>query len=219
MKLIREEVLDVHTLTEESNGKKNMFLEGIFMQAIPNRNGRLYPMETLQKETQRYIEEKVNTGRAWGELGHPDGPSINADRISHRITSLRFEGKNVIGKARLIDENPSGKIARGLIESGGTIGMSSRGLGSLKQLDNGLLEVQEDFKLVTAADIVMDPSAPDAFVQGIMENVEWVYKNGEWIAEKADYIKQSIHKMSKKQLEESKVRIFEHFLNEISKET
>ena len=216
MKLIREEIRDVEVLTEEHNGKKNTYLEGIFMQSVPNKNGRIYPMETLVNEVNRYIKEKVSTKRSYGELGHPKGPSINLDRISHIVESLKPEGKNIIGRAKLT-ETPMGNIAKGIIESGGQLGMSSRGLGSLKKLDDGLLEVQEDFKLITAADIVADPSAPDAFVNGIMENVEWVFKNGEWIAEAAEPIQKQLKKMSRRQIEESKMRVFEHFLNKISK--
>ena len=216
MKLIREEIQNVEVLTEENNGKKNTYLEGIFMQSVPNKNGRVYPMETLVNEVNRYIKEKVATKRSYGELGHPKGPSINLDRISHIVESLKPEGKNIIGRAKLT-ETPMGNIAKGIIESGGQLGMSSRGLGSLKKLDDGLLEVQEDFKLITAADIVADPSAPDAFVNGIMENVEWVFKNGEWIAEAAEPIQKQLKKMSRRHIEESKMRVFEHFLSEISK--
>jgi hypothetical protein len=216
MKLIREEIHDIEVLTENVDGKKNMFLEGIFMQSVPNKNGRVYPMETLVNEVNRYIKEKVSTKRSYGELGHPKGPQINLDRISHIVESLKPDGKNIIGKAKLT-ETPMGNIAKGIIESGGQLGMSSRGLGSLKKLDDGLLEVQDDFKLITAADIVADPSAPDAFVNGIMENVEWVFKNGEWVAEAAEPIQKALKKMSRRQIEESKIRVFEHFLNEISK--
>ena len=216
MKLIREEIHDIEVLTENIDGKKNMFLEGIFMQSVPNKNGRVYPMETLVNEVNRYIKEKVSTKRSYGELGHPKGPQINLDRISHIVESLKPDGKNIIGKAKLT-ETPMGNIAKGIIESGGQLGMSSRGLGSLKKLDDGLLEVQDDFKLITAADIVADPSAPDAFVNGIMENVEWVFKNGEWVAEAAEPIQKALKKMSRRQIEESKIRVFEHFLNEISK--
>jgi len=216
MKLIREEIHDIEVLTENVDGRKNMFLEGIFMQSVPNKNGRVYPMETLVNEVNRYIKEKVSTKRSYGELGHPKGPQINLDRISHIVESLKPDGKNIIGRAKLT-ETPMGNIAKGIIESGGQLGMSSRGLGSLKKLDDGLLEVQDDFKLITAADIVADPSAPDAFVNGIMENVEWVFKNGEWVAEAAEPIQKALKKMSRRQIEESKIRVFEHFLNEISK--
>lgn len=216
--LIREEILDVHTLTEEKEGKKYMYLEGIFMQGVPNRNGRIYPMETLIKETNRYITEKVSPKRAFGELGHPEGPQINLDRISHLIESLRVDGKNIIGKAKLM-ETPSGEIAKRIIESGGQLGMSSRALGSLKKLSNGLLEVQNDLRLVTAADIVAEPSAPDAFVNGIMEDVEWVYDiaKGTWVEKHFDQMVESVKKMPKRKLEESKLRLFEYFLENASK--
>ena len=217
MRLIREEINQFETLIEGSGDEKKLFLEGVFMQGVPNKNGRVYPMGTLSKKVNEYITERVDQGRAWGELDHPKGPKINADRISHRITSLNIEGTNVIGKARVIDENPPGRIVKGLIESGGQIGMSSRGLGSLKKLDNGLLEVQEDFKIITAADVVMDPSAPDAFVEGVMENVDWIYNNGEWVAQEAQMIKESVKKMSKRQLEGCKYRLFEAFLDKVSK--
>jgi len=218
MLLIREEVQEIHTLTEEKDGKKRMYLEGIFMQGVPNKNGRVYPMETLSNETNRYITEKIQKNRAYGELGHPQGPQINLDRISHIIENLKIEGKNVVGRARLT-ETPSGKIAQGLIESGGQLGMSSRGLGSLKKLDSGLLEVQDDFKLVTAADIVADPSAPEAYVNGVMENVEWVYdaSKDEWTKAQIHESCKKIKKLSKRKLEESKLRLFKHYLDLVSK--
>jgi len=219
MLLIREEIQEIHALTEEKEGKKNMYLEGIFMQGVPNKNGRVYPMNTLVNETNRYVKERIEPKRAYGELGHPQGPQINLDRISHIIESLKVDGTNVIGKARITD-TPSGKIAQGLIESGGQLGMSSRGLGSLKKLDSGLLEVQEDFRLVTAADIVADPSAPEAFVNGIMENVDWVYNASteEWVKQELYETCKKMKKMSKRKLNESKLRIFEHFLELVSKE-
>lgn len=218
MLLIREEVQEIQTLTEEKDGKKFMFLEGIFMQSKPNKNGRLYPMDTLSQETNRYINEKVTQKRAFGELGHPKGPQINLDRISHLIESLRIEGNNVIGKAKLVD-TPMGKIAQGIVESGGQLGMSSRGLGSLKKMGNGLMEVQKDFRLVTAADIVAEPSAPDAWVNGIMENVEWVYdaSKGTWIEQRMGDLRESMKKMPKRKLEESKLRLFQFYLDGASK--
>jgi len=218
MLLIREEVQDIHVLTEEHNGKKFMYLEGVFMQSKPNKNGRMYPLDTLQEETTRYINEKVTQKRAFGELGHPQGPQINLDRISHLIESLRFEGNDVIGKAKLVD-TPMGKIAQGIVESGGQLGMSSRGLGSLKKMTNGLMEVQKDFRLVTAADIVAEPSAPDAWVNGIMENVEWYYDatKGTWIEKQFEQIVESVKKMPKRKLEESKLRLFQYFLEGASK--
>lgn len=220
MLLITEQIEEVKPLIQESSeGKKHMYLEGIFMQGVPNKNGRIYPMETLIKETNRYSNDKVVARTAYGELGHPDGPKINEDRISHLIESLKVDGKNIVGRAKLMD-TPKGNIAKGIIESGGALGMSSRGLGSLKKLQNGLLEVQEDFKIVTAADIVVEPSAPDAFVNGIMENVEWFYNesNGEWVRRNVEMVKESVSKMSKRKLEESKLRVFKHFLDNISKQ-
>lgn len=219
MLLIREDIEEVQTLTEEKDGKRSMYLEGVFMQGVPNKNGRIYPMNTLVNETNRYIKERIQTKRAFGELGHPDGPQINLDRISHIIESLKVDGKNVVGRAKLT-ETPSGKIAQGIIESGGQLAMSSRGLGSLKKLDSGLLEVQEDFRLVTAADIVADPSAPDAFVKGIMENVHWVFDvaKEEWVKQAIEETcKKPMKKMTKRQMEESKLRLFEHYLNLVSK--
>lgn len=220
MLLIKEEVQELRTLTEEVNGKKYMYLEGIFMQGIPNKNGRIYPMNTLVQETNRYINEKINKGSAWGELGHPKNPQINPERISHLIESLKIDGKNVIGRAKLT-ETPMGQIARGLLESGGTLGMSSRGLGSLKKLSNGLMEVQNDFRLVTAADIVTEPSAPDAFVSGIMENVEWVWDatKNTWMEKHIEPLVESVKKSSKRKLEESKYRLFAYYLENVSKKT
>lgn len=218
MKLITELVEEVNCITEvREDGKKNLYIEGIFLQGgIKNRNGRMYPVETLAKEVARYNENYVKSGRALGELGHPDGPSINLDRVSHVITELRQDGTsgNFIGKARLTD-TPMGNIARGLIESGVRLGVSSRGMGSLKQNNEGVNEVQDDFHLATAADIVADPSAPDAFVNGIMEGVEWIWENNVLVAHKA---RGAIERASSsRSLEEQKVQIFEKFLNKISK--
>ena len=178
MKLIREEVEDVQIITEANeNGEKDLFITGPFLQAeVVNRNGRKYPGHIMEREVARYIKEAVSKGRAVGELGHPQGPSINLDRISHKIVELRKEGNNYIGKAKILN-TPAGDIARGLIKGGVQLGVSSRGMGSLKPR-NGINEVQDDFYLATAADIVHDPSAPDAFVNGIMEGVEWVWDNG-----------------------------------------
>ena len=178
MKLIREEIETVDFIVEERNGKKNMFIEGIFLQGnLKNRNGRMYPMETLRREVQRYTENHVNSGRALGELGHPDGPTVNLDRVSHKIVSLKENGTNFIGKAKILS-TPMGKIAESLINEGVKLGVSSRGIGSLKQTREGVNVVGDDFMLSTAADIVADPSAPDAFVEGIMEGKEWVWEGG-----------------------------------------
>ena len=216
MKLITEVIEDITCITEaREDGKKNVFIEGIFLQGgIKNRNGRIYPIETLTKEVNRYNEAYVKTNRALGELGHPDSPSINLDRVSHMITNLRQEGSNWIGKAKLMD-TPMGNIAKGLIGEGARLGVSSRGMGSLKLNREGINEVQDDFYLATAADIVADPSAPDAFVNGIMEGVEWIWENSMLVAHKAQ---QSVEKSvrSRSLNEKRKLQIFEKFLSEIS---
>ena len=216
MKLITELTEDVTVVTEaREDGKKNMFIEGIFLQGgIKNRNGRMYPVETLSKEVERYNESYVKSGRALGELGHPDGPQINLDRVSHVITSLRQEGLNWIGQARLTD-TPMGNTARGLIESGVKLGVSSRGMGSLRLNKEGINEVQDDFHLATAADIVADPSAPDAFVNGIMEGVDWIWENSMLVAHKTKTQIESA--VRSREFEQRKLQIFENFLNEISK--
>ncbi len=216
MKLITEVNEQVRYITEEKEGKKALYIEGVFLQSnIKNRNGRMYPGEIMEKEITRYMKEAVENNRAFGELGHPDGPSINLDRVSHIITELRRDGDNWVGKAKLT-ETPMGNIARGLIESGGQLGVSSRGLGTLKENRDGIQVVQDDFHLATAADIVADPSAPDAFVRGIMENKEWVVVNGVWTEQHCDMSKKYIKKASKKQLEEAKLHVFERFLRHLS---
>lgn len=214
MKLITEEVSDVKFITEGKGTNKKMYIEGIFLQGnICNRNGRMYPLETLSKEVKRYNENFVSKGRALGELGHPDGPTVNLDRVSHKIVSLKCEGSNFIGKAQLL-ETPMGKIAKSLISEGVTLGVSSRGVGSLKMTNEGHKIVGEDFMLATAADIVADPSAPDAFVQGIMEGKEWIYDSNKkvWIAES---IKNIIEKdvERRKLTEQRKLKHFEKFLS------
>ena len=222
MKLITEVFEDLRTITEaREDGKKNVYIEGVFLQGgIKNRNGRMYPVETLAKEVERYNESYVKSGRALGELGHPDGPQINLDRVSHLITSLRQEGNNFIGKAKLMD-TPFGNIAKGLVSEGVKLGVSSRGMGSLKLNKEGINEVQDDFYLATAADIVADPSAPDAFVNGIMEGVEWIWENELLIAKKTQVAEQTVQTIEKavssRDLEAKKFKIFENFLNEISK--
>jgi hypothetical protein len=222
MKLITEVFEDLKTITEaREDGKKNVYIEGVFLQGgIKNRNGRMYPVETLAKEVDRYNESYVKSGRALGELGHPEGPQINLDRVSHLITNLRQEGNNFIGKAKLMD-TPFGNIAKGLVGEGVKLGVSSRGMGSLKLNKEGINEVQNDFYLATAADIVADPSAPDAFVNGIMEGVEWIWENELLIAKKARVAEQTVQiiekAVSSRQLEVNKLKIFENFLNEISK--
>ena len=219
MKLICEQVENVRYVVEaKESGQKNYFIEGIFMQAdIQNRNGRMYPGEILEKECQRYMKEAVEQGRAYGELGHPNGPSINLDRVSHLITNLRQEGSNYIGRAR-ITETPMGNIVKGLMESGGSLGVSTRGLGSLAEdKTRGCMVVQDDFRLATAADIVADPSAPDAFVRGIMEGVDWVWDNGLLKAQKLEEIQKTIKKAPSKNLSEAKVNAFKSFINELVK--
>lgn len=218
MKLICEVNEDINYITEakDENGKKNYFIEGVFMQGdIKNRNGRMYPAETLAKEVARYNKEYVNKKRAYGELGHPQGPTINLERVSHMITELKQDGSNFMGKAKIMTETPYGQIVKSLMDEGAQLGVSSRGMGSLKQGKNGVAEVQKDFYLATAADIVADPSAPDAFVNGIMESKEWVWDNG-IIREAniADYETQ-IKKASKTDLESVKLKIFEDFLSKL----
>ena len=216
MKLIREEVESVEFIVEQKNGKKSMYIEGVFLQGnIKNRNGRMYPMETLRREVGRYNENHVQSGRALGELGHPDGPTVNLDRVSHKIVSLRENGSNFIGKAKILS-TPMGKIASSLIEEGVKLGVSSRGIGSLKQTREGVNIVGDDFMLATAADIVADPSAPDAFVEGIMEGKDWVWDGGilrEKYAEKT--YKQINTLVDQKQLDEQKLSIFNDFLTNL----
>ena len=216
MKLIREEIESVDFIIEEKNGKKSMFIEGIFLQGdLKNRNGRMYPMETLRREVQRYNENHVETGRALGELGHPDGPTVNLDRVSHKIVSLKENGSNFIGKAKILS-TPMGKIAESLIGEGVKLGVSSRGIGSLRPTREGVNVVGDDFMLSTAADIVADPSAPDAFVEGIMEGKEWVWDGGilrENLAKKT--YKQINTLVTQKQLDEKKLDLFNNFLNNL----
>ena len=216
MKLIREEIESVDFIVEQKNGKKHLYIEGVFLQGnIKNRNGRMYPMETLRKEVQRYTENHVASGRALGELGHPDGPTVNLDRVSHKIVSLKENGSNFIGKAKILN-TPMGKIASSLIEEGVKLGVSSRGIGSLKATREGVNIVGDDFMLSTAADIVADPSAPDAFVEGIMEGKEWVWDGGilrEKFAEKT--YAQINTLVDQKQLDEQKLDLFNNFLNNL----
>ena len=216
MKLIREEIETVEFITEEKNGKKSLYIVGVFLQGnIKNRNGRMYPMETLAKEVQRYNESNVVTGRALGELGHPDGPTVNLDRVSHKITSLRESGSNFIGKAKILD-TPMGQIAKSLIGEGVKLGVSSRGIGSLKPTKEGFNVVGDDFMLATAADIVADPSAPDAFVEGIMEGKEWVWEGTTLRERLAEKTKNKIELLAEqKLLEEHKIGLFNEFINSL----
>ena len=213
MKLIREEIEQVEVIVENRNGKKNLFIEGVFLQGeIKNRNGRMYPMSTLAREVGRYNENFVQKGRALGELGHPDGPTVNLDRVSHKIVSLKEEGNNFIGKAKILS-TPMGKIASDLLGEGVKLGVSSRGVGSLNKTNEGYSVVGEDFTLATAADIVADPSAPDAFVDGIMEGKEWVWDGGiirERLASKT--YKQINTLVDQNKLDEKKLSVFEDFL-------
>ena len=213
MKLITEQIEDVQVLTEERDGKKLLYIEGVFLQSeLKNRNGRMYPFDVLNREVERYNEEYVKTKRALGELGHPDGPTVNLDRVSHRITSLRSEGNNFIGKAQILD-TPMGNIARSLLGEGVQLGVSSRGMGSIQKTEDCNV-VADDFMLTTAADIVADPSAPDAFVNGIMEGKEWVWENGILKEAKIDKYRRYMDE-SRRDLEERTLKVFEHFLSNL----
>ena len=216
MKLIREEIESVEFLVEQKNGKKSMYIEGVFLQAdMKNRNGRVYPMETLRREVGRYSENHITSGRALGELGHPEGPTVNLDRVSHKIVSLRESGSNFIGKAKILG-TPMGKIASSLIEEGVKLGVSSRGVGSLQQTKEGYSVVGEDFMLATAADIVADPSAPDAFVSGIMEGKDWVWDGGILREKYARKTYREINTLvDQKQLDEKKLNLFNDFLSNL----
>ena len=214
MKLISEEIQNAEMLVEETNGKKNYKIKGIFLQSdIKNRNGRIYENDILQKEVKRYNQEFINKKRAFGELGHPDGPTVNLERVSHMITKLEPEGKNFIGEAKIMD-TPYGKIVKGLIDEGAQLGVSSRGMGSLVQ-KNGANYVGKDFYLATAADIVADPSAPDAFVEGIMENKEWVWDNGVIKAQDIEEYKEHIQEAKRLKLAEAKVKVFKNFIEKL----
>ena len=223
--LIKEIVEDVQYITEATeDGKgKNYFIEGIIMQCdIKNRNGRMYPSRILEKEMKRYNEVYVSKNRAYGELGHPAGPTINLDRVSHMFTELKQDGSNIVGRAKIM-ETPMGKIVKNLIDEGGLVGISSRGMGSIKQNKNGIMEVQDDFMLATAGDIVADPSAPDAFVKGVMEGVEWIYDvaSSSWqMANAFDQIEEEIRetaKVSTRELEVKAAALFEKFVRSLSK--
>ena len=215
MKLIREEIETAKvTITEGKNGKKSHFIEGVFLQGeIKNRNGRMYPISTLQREAVNYNKKYIEKGRALGELGHPDGPTINLDRVSHLITSLKQEGNNYVGKARLLD-TPMGNIAKNLIDEGVKLGVSSRGLGTIRERD-GVKVVMDDFMLATAADIVADPSAPDAFVNGIMEGREWIYNNGAVQEQTVEQIKKRIDNAALNQMEQVKLSAFNQYMQSL----
>jgi hypothetical protein len=216
MKLITEEVTNVKILTEGKGANKKLYIEGVFLQGeIKNRNGRMYPMSTLAREVGRYNETFVNKGRALGELGHPDGPTVNLDRVSHKITSLVQEGNNFKGKAQILS-TPMGKIASSLLDEGVMLGVSSRGVGSLQTTSEGHKVVGEDFQLATAADIVADPSAPDAFVNGIMEGREWIWEGGILREQLAENTKKRINTLvDQRALEEHKLDLFNNFLSNL----
>lgn len=216
MKLIREEVESVKFLVEQKNGKKSLYIEGVFLQGdIKNRNGRMYPMDTLRKEVSRYNESNIQSGRALGELGHPDGPTVNLDRVSHKIVSLKESGSNFIGKAKILS-TPMGKIASSLIDEGVKLGVSSRGIGSLQMNKEGCNIVGSDFMLATAADIVADPSAPDAFVEGIMEGKEWIWDGGILREKLAEQTQRKINTLvDQRRLEEHKLSLFNDFLSNL----
>ena len=214
MKLISEEIQNAEYLVEETNGKKSYKIKGVFLQSdIKNRNGRIYENDILSKEVDRYSKEFIDKKRAFGELGHPDGPTVNLERVSHMITSLKGEGKNFIGEAKIMD-TPYGKIVKGLIDEGAQLGVSSRGMGSLVQ-KGGANYVGKDVYLATAADIVADPSAPDAFVEGIMENKEWVWDNGVIKAQDIEEYKEHIQEAKRLKLAEAKVKVFQNFIEKL----
>ena len=214
MKLISEEISQAEYLVEETNGKKDYKIKGVFLQSnIKNRNGRIYPKEILVKEVNRYNKEFINKKRAFGELGHPDGPTVNLERVSHMITKLYPDGDNFIGEAKIMN-TPYGKIVKGLIDEGAQLGVSSRGMGSLINR-GGKNYVKDDFYLATAADIVADPSAPDAFVEGIMEGKEWVWENGALIEKDIEAWRMEIYKAKKFELDEKKLKVFESMLKNL----
>ena len=218
MKLITEMLeSDVEFITEaKEDGGKNYFIEGVFMQGnIKNRNGRMYPMETLVKEVKRYNKEYVEQNRAYGELGHPQGPTINLERVSHMIKDLKQDGNNIRGKAKIMTETPMGKIVKNLMDEGAKLGVSSRGMGTLKPGKNGTNMVQNDFQLATAADIVADPSAPEAFVEGIMEGVEWLQIDDRWVPQYIEETQQEIKAASRANLQEAKFNAFKKFLEQL----
>ena len=214
MKLISEEIQNAEYLVEETNGKKDYKIRGVFLQSeLQNRNGRVYPKDILEKEVKRYNAEFINKKRAFGELGHPDGPTVNLERVSHMITKLYPDGANFIGEAKIMN-TPYGKIVKGLIDEGAQLGVSSRGMGSLERR-GGANYVKDDFYLATAADIVADPSAPDAFVEGIMENKEWIWDNGVLVEKNIDAWKREIESAKRNALAEAKVKVFKNFLKNL----
>lgn len=215
MKLITEMIEnDIEFVCEEKNGKKEYVLKGVFMQGnIKNRNGRVYPIETLIKEVKRYSKEYIDKNRAYGELGHPQGPTINLERVSHMIKDLHPDGNNIMGEAKVLD-TPMGTIVKNLMDEGATLGVSSRGMGSLQQ-KGGVDTVQSDFQLATAADIVADPSAPEAFVEGIMEGVEWLQIDNRWVPQYLEQSKNTILKAKRSNMQETKLKLFQDFLERL----
>ena len=214
MKLISEEIQNAEYLVEDNGGKKSYKIKGIFLQSdLKNRNGRVYPKEVLENEVARYNREFINKKRAFGELGHPDGPTVNLERVSRMITKLTPDGKNFIGEAKIMD-TPYGKIVKGLIDEGAQLGVSSRGMGSIIQR-NGANYVKDDFYLASAADLVADPSAPDAFVEGIMESKEWVWENGKLVERDIEAWKRQIREAKQRKLDEIKLKVFESFLGKL----
>jgi len=217
MKLIREFTESVKYLVETPKGEttKNYFIEGVFLQGeIKNRNGRIYPMEIMKKEVERYTKENIEKNRAYGELGHPDSPTINLDRVSHMIKELKLEGNNYVGKAKIMD-TPYGKIVKSLIDEGANLGVSSRGMGSLRAKNDGTQLVQGDFMLATAGDIVADPSAPDAFVRGVMEGKEWVFVDGKFLEKDIEQVRKEIASTNRIALAEAQAIQFANFLKKI----
>lgn len=213
-KLIKEEVAEVNFLTEMNNGKKEHYITGVFMQAEQkNKNGRVYPMNILRTEVDRYNREYVNKNRAFGELGHPENPTINLDRVSHMITSLSPDGNNFMGKAKILD-TPNGKIVKSLLDGGANLGVSTRGVGSLKP-QSGFQMVQDDFHLATAADIVADPSAPDAWVTGIMEGTEWVLTNAGWKPIQYEKAQKMIKEASKSEIEDVALKLWTNYISKL----
>ena len=215
MKLITEMIEnDIEFVCEAKNGKKEYTLKGVFMQGnIKNRNGRVYPIETLKKEVERYDKEYIQKNRAYGELGHPQGPTINLERVSHMIKDLPPDGNNIMGEAKVLD-TPMGTIVKNLMDEGATLGVSSRGMGSLQQ-KGGVDTVQSDFQLATAADIVADPSAPEAFVEGVMEGVEWLQIDNRWVPQYLEQSKAQILKAKRSNLQETKLKLFQDFLERL----
>ena len=220
MKLIQEEIEHVDYITEERDGKKSMYITGPFLAGNQvNKNGRFYPMNLLDREAATYIKERIDGKCAWGELNHPSTPTVNLDRAALMVKELRKEGNNYIGKAKILENQPMGAIAKGLIEEGGRLGVSSRGVGSLKPHEKGYQLVQDDFRLCVAADIVSDPSGPGCFVQGIMENVEWIYDpvKGTWVEQRLEEIKKEVHTLTREQREENALRFFREHLSNLAR--